>query len=183
VILLNELMMQEMFKDLRVEKGLSYAPASQIGFDRNVGVLTLSSDASLSKIEAVKNAMLNLVSRIRKQGVTAKELQRIKRRVLLTYAQGYEDNSSIASHYASVWQRFEKNGRIVNLEQKLNQVTPSTMTHLVQSNLDPARVIIAVSRPTLSYHAMYLVLGILGLAVVSAGGVRWWMARRARAVD
>ena len=115
IILMNELMTQEMFKELRVEKGLAYAPSSDIGFDTNVGVLTLSSDAGLSRIDAVEDAMLDVVNKIRKTGVSDSELRRIKRRVLLTYAQGYEDNSSIASHYASVWRRFEKNGRETRL--------------------------------------------------------------------
>ena len=178
IILVNELMMQEMFKALRVEKGLAYAPSSDIGFDSNVGVLTLSSDASLSKVDAVEDAMLDVVNKIRKQGVSASELRRIKRRVLLTYAQGYEDNSSIASHYASVWRRFERKGRIVNLEQKLNQVAPAELNRLVRATLDPSRVIIAVSRPTLSYHSLYLSLGILGLGIVVVGGFRWLGRRR-----
>jgi len=177
IILVNELMMQEMFKALRVEKGLAYAPASDIGFDTNVGVLTLSSDASLSKIDEVEDAMLGVVNKIRKQGISARELGRIKRRVLLTYAQGYEDNSSIASHYASVWRRFEHNGRIVNLEQKLNQVGPAELTRLLRARLDPSRVIIAISRPTMSYHTLYLFLGILGLAITAAAAYRWWSHR------
>jgi len=177
VILVNELMTQEMFKTLRVEKGLAYAPASDIGFDTNVGVLTLSSDASLSKVDVVEDAMLDVVNKIRTQGVSARELERIKRRVLLTYAQGYEDNSSIASHYASVWRRFEHDGRIVNLEENLNQVTPAELTRLLRARLDPSRVIIAISRPTLSYHSLYLCLGILGLAIVAAAAYRWWSQR------
>jgi len=180
IILVNELMMQQMFKDLRVEKGLAYAPASEIGFDRNVGVLTLSSDASLSKVDAVEEAMLGLVNKIREQGVSAQELERIRRRVLLTYAQGYEDNSSIASHYASVWRRFEARGRIVNLERKLNSVTPGQLTRLVRETLNPSRVIIAVSRPTLSYHSLYTLLGTLGVAVALAGAFRWWSSRAGR---
>ena len=178
IILVNELMMQEMFKSLRVEKGLAYAPASDIGFDTDVGVLTLSSDASLSNVDEVEDAMLGVVNKIRKQGVPASELGRIKRRVLLTYAQGYEDNSSIASHYASVWRRFEHNGRIVNLEEKLNQVSPAELTRLLRARMDPSRVIIAISRPTLSYHTLYLYLGILGLAIVAAAAYRWWSHRR-----
>lgn len=180
VILVNELMTQQMFKDLRVEKGLAYAPASEIGFDRNVGVLTLSSDASLSKVDAVKNAMLDLVKTIRERGVSDQELQRIRRRVLLTYAQGYEDNSSIASHYASVWRRFEHKGRIINLEQKLSAVTPAQLNRLVRKALDPSRVVIAVSRPTLSYHSLYILLGALGLVVAFTGTYRWWTARSRR---
>ena len=178
IILMNELMTQEMFKELRVEKGLAYAPSSDIGFDTNVGVLTLSSDAGLSRIDAVEDAMLDVVNKIRKTGVSDSELRRIKRRVLLTYAQGYEDNSSIASHYASVWRRFEKNGRIVNLERKLDRVTPAEVNRLVRVTLDPSRVIIAVSRPTLSYHTLYLSLAILGLGIVAVGGFRWWNRRR-----
>lgn len=178
VILLNELMMQEMFKDIRIEKGLAYAPSSDIGFDRDVGVITLSSDSSLSRVDAVKDAILDLVARIRQQGVSESELKRIRRRVLLSYAQGYEDNSAIASHYASVWRRFEQNGRIVNLEQKLDQVTPKDMNELIDSSLRPSRVIVAISQPTLSYHTLYVTLGILGLAVVVAGAARWWAVRR-----
>lgn len=180
IILLNELLMQEMFSDLRVKKGLSYGPASDIGFDRNVGVLTLSSDTSLSKVNTVEEAMLNLVKEIRKQGVSAAELSRIRRRVLLTYAQGYEDNSSIASHYASVWRRFEHSGQIVNLEKKLNEVTPGRLTRLLRTTLDPTRVIIAVSRPTLSYHALYTVLGILGFGIILVGVFRWWFSGKRR---
>ena len=180
IILVNELMMQQMFKELRVEKGLAYAPASEIGFDHNVGVLTLSSDASLLKIDAVEDAMLDLVQKIRVKGVSAQELKRIRRRVLLNYAQGYEDNSSIASHYASVWRRFESKGQIVNLEQKLNAVTPDQLTRMVRETLDPSRVIIAVSRPTLSYHSLYILLGALGLTAVFASAFRWWTARSKR---
>ena len=183
IILVNELMTQQMFKDLRIEKGLAYAPGSEIGFDRNVGVLTLSSDASLSKVDVVEDAMLGLVQQIREQGVSARELKRIRRRVLLSYAQGYEDNSSIASHYASVWRRFEHRGRIVNLEQKLNAVTPAQLTRLVRETLDPSRVIIAVSRPTLSYHSLYMLLGVLGLVAVFTGVYRWWTVRLKRARD
>jgi predicted Zn-dependent peptidase len=176
-ILVNELLMQEIFKDLRVEKGLAYAPSSDIGFDRNVGVLTLSSDASLSKIGEVEGAILNLVQKIRKQGVTVGELKRIRRRVLLTYAQGYEDNSSIASYYASVWRRFEHKGHIVNLERKLNEVTPARLTRLLRETLNPSRVIIAISRPTLSYHTLYTLLGTLILLVGAAIALRWWTSR------
>lgn len=177
MILVNELFRQAIFRDLRVEKGLAYAPTSEIGFDRNVGVITLSSDAGLSKIDQVESTMLDLVEHIRNKPVAPDELERIRRRVLLTYAQGYEDNSSIASHYASVWKRFEKNGHIVNLEQKLDRVTPGQITRLIHGLLDPDRVVVAVSRPTLSYHSLYTLLGFVAAAACLVC-ITYWRARK-----
>ena len=174
MILVNDLLKQEIFRELRVEKGLAYAPSSSMGFDRDVGVIALSSDAELGKMELVEETMLSLVERIRHRKLEKTDLERIRRRVLLTYAQGYEDNSSIASHYASVWRRFEKNGNIVDLERKLMQVSHIELSLFLQHLLDPERVVIAVTRPTLSYHRLYILLSLLALSCVAAATYYWW---------
>ena len=174
MILVNDLLMQEMFRELRIEKGLAYAPSSSIGFDRDVGVIALSSDAELEKMELVEKTMLSLVERIRQRQLEKDELDRIRRRVLLTYAQGYEDNNSIASHYASVWRRFEKDGKIVDLERKLMQVSHTELSRFLQHLLDPEKVIIAVARPTMSYHRLYILISMLTLTGVAAVAYYWW---------
>jgi len=176
LILLNNYLSQQLFVELRVKRGLAYGPGSSLGLDRQVGVIALSSDAGLGRIEKVESVLLELVNKIIATPVSQDELDRIRRRVLLAYAQGYEDNDSIAAHYASVWRRYEANGKLFDLEQQLARVSVKRFNELMQTVLSPERVVIAVSSPTLSYHKMYMVIALLVAVLVST--ILWSVLRR-----
>jgi len=178
MILLNDLLNERMFRELRVRQGLAYGPDSSIGVDRRVGSISLSADSELENIDKVKAEMLSLVAHLRQQGISANELERVRRRVLLSYAQGYEDNSSIAEHYASLWKRFERDGRIVDLERKLSAIGYRQLSSYARRVLDPTKVIIAISRPTISYHRLYTLLGVLVFLLAVMVGWYAWRRRR-----
>jgi len=178
MILLNDLLNERMFRELRVRQGLAYGPDSSIGVDRRVGSVSLSADSELANIDKVKAEMLSLVEHLRQQGISAKELERVRRRVLLSYAQGYEDNSSIAGHYASLWKRFEHGGRFVDLETKLSAIGSRQLSSYARRILDPAKVVIAVSKPTISYHRLYTLLGVMVLLLAVVLGWYAWRRRR-----
>lgn len=178
LILLNNYLSQQLFTELRVKRGLAYGPGSSMGLDRQAGVIVLSSDSGLGRIEEVENVLLELVERVRTTPVSQDELDRIRRRVLLAYAQGYEDNDSIAAHYASVWRRYEANGKLFDLEQRLNRVSVRRFNDLMKTALAPQRVVIAISSPTISYHKMYLLVSMLVTVLVLILSWRVWRRRR-----
>lgn len=174
VILLNNYLSQRLFSELRVKRGLAYGPASSLGLDRQVGVIALTTDSGLGRIDEVESVLLDLVEKIRTTPIDQNELNRIRRRVLLAYAQGYEDNDSIAAHYASVWRRYEANGKLFDLEQELNKVSVKQFNNLMRSVLSPDRVVIAVSTPTISYHKMYMLVAVLVSMLAAVGFWRFW---------
>lgn len=178
LILLENLLQQKLFNELRIRRGLSYSPASQFGVDRDTGALSLTADVGLENIDAAEQAMAQLIDTLRREPITPAELDRVRRRVLLAYAQGYESNNEIADHYASVWRRFEHQGRLLDLERELNHVTPVRVKQIVTDYLDPARVIVQVDTPTLSHHQLYVVIGLLISMTGLGTGFIFWRRRR-----
>ncbi|UCE89463.1 MAG: insulinase family protein [Pseudomonadota bacterium] len=177
LLVLDEYLQVALFNDLRVQSGLSYAPASSLGFDRNAGVLSLSADVNLGNVEPTLRRLVAHVQRLHEQPLGQDAVDLARRRILLKYVQGYQANASIADHYAAMWRRFERDGQFTNLETALASVTADSVNALVASQLRLESAVLIRDVPALTYTQFYLGIALL---TTGAGVLVWLVYRRIR---
>jgi zinc protease len=166
---------KRMYEVIRVEAGLSYSPTAELVGGRNDGLFLVSAEVDLKDMDRVRQIMEDEVARMRDGEVSDEKINTTIRALLLGRAQGLESNSDISWHYVNNIDEVEKYGGYVNQEAFLKRITPADVRRVAERYLAPSGMTIALSTPTLSSNAFYLVV-IAVLLILALFG--WLLARR-----
>jgi len=164
-----------LYKQIRVEQGLAYAPYAIYSATHDYGLFSLESDANLADVDKVIASLNAILKRTKEQGVDEKRLEAIKKYFLLTLRQGYEQNLSFANHYALVTADLNKNGSINNIEEKVKKVTLQDVNNVLKKYFDKEMEVVAITRPFMTYTLFY---ALLVLVPLGGGGLLLFLRRR-----
>jgi len=170
ILYIEQYLTDQLYKKLRVEKGVAYSPYAQIIAHSNIGVLIALSDADISKISEVTSMISLAVDQLVSQPLSNEAFTLTKNKLLLSIAKGHESNSDIADYYAASAVHLNKHGALIKEEDAINQVTIEKLHRIAKKYLGtPPRVVYSDS-PTMTYKQFGLtiatMIGLVSLAIV-----------------
>jgi predicted Zn-dependent peptidase len=164
-----------LYEIVRIESGLAYSPASELGALRDYGVLLVYADVELEAQDRVLGLMRQEIERLQ-EPLDNETVELAKRKLLLRMVQGYESNSELADYYADSVFEYAASGRLVDQELRVEQVTAEDLHRVARQYLSPDRAVVYREVPTLTYSRFYA--GLLLLVLVMAGGAALLFHRR-----
>ena len=167
LMILREHLNLHLYNELRVARGLSYAPGSSLGLDQKTGVFKMFADVDRERIEDAVTLLLEHVDDLQARPLDAAAVERMQRRILLGFAQAYQDNADIADYYASNWRRFERDGAFTDLEAAVKAVSADDVAAVAHRYVHRDNLVVIRSSPLLSHSQFYgLLLVVLLLALL-----------------
>ncbi len=161
---------RQLYENIRVDKALSYSPASAYGAGADYGIFLIATDVNLDKIETAKALLEQQIENIKEGHIKAEDIEAAKQRILLERVQGYEANRDIAAYYVGSLPELKTNGKLSNHEDSIARITLNDVQRAAQKYLRADRQIAFVTTPTLTFTQFFMVLGFLILAL-TAGSV------------
>jgi predicted Zn-dependent peptidase len=167
---LAEYLDARLYETIRVESGLAYSPASELGSLRDYGVLLAYADVELDSQARALRLMRSEIERLQRP-LDEATVELAKRKLLLRMVQGYESNSELADYYADSVFEYEARGEPVDREARIERVTAADLHRVATRYLAPERAVVFRETPTLTYTQFYLVLVLLALVLAVIAGL------------
>lgn len=168
---------QKIIEKLRFERGLAYDPGSSYFADQKWGVITAGGTVELERMDEVRGLVQEEFARLLSGQVTAAEIEKAKRQILLAQAGGYESNASFADYYAGALPQLQRFGHYLNYEDAIAAVSPDQVAAVAARYFLPERRVTVLSRPTLTIEQL---AALAGLLLVLAAFLLWRWRRRRR---
>jgi predicted Zn-dependent peptidase len=166
-----------LYNTLRVEEGLSYSPQSnQLNWNQ-FGIFLLSADVDIDKMDTALDLMRLEVDTLRNGSTSLSDIENSRKKILLSWVQGFESNSDIADYYVSNHHELKMYGTLIDHESKIEKVTLEDVQKVAARYLVDRQSVIIREQPTLTYTQFYVLIGflvILGIFTV------WRVARKVR---
>lgn len=169
-----------LFQEIRVERGLAYAPGAELYALHDFGFMLTSADVDLDATETAVGAIRDEIETLRAAPLAEETLERVKQRMLLQMVQGFESNMAIADYYADTWDELTGFGRLLDHESAIEKVTAADVYRVANRYLQPEQSVAFYEQPTLSHARLFTILAAL-LAILAWSGWRGWTKRRLRA--
>ena len=167
----------ELYNQLRVEKGMAYAPSAYTYLYIDYGAFVLETDSELDDIEKNIQLIKQAIAEYQQGKLDQQRLNDVKQKILLSSARGYESNASFAEYYALTIEDINRYGKYENYEDRIEQVSIEAIRDATAAYLHDNNLVIAVVRPTLTYTQFYLIV-IAALVMVIL--VSWRLVRKFR---
>jgi predicted Zn-dependent peptidase len=174
-LVLQSYLGSRLYETVRIDGGLAYSPASELGALRKYGVFLVYADVELEAQDRVLGLMQQEIERLQAP-LDNDTVELAKRKLLLRMVQGYESNSELADYYADSVFEYEAGGGLVDRESHIEQVTAEDLHRVARQYLSPDRAVVYREVPTLTYSRFYT--GLLVLVLVLAAGAALLLHRR-----
>ena len=155
---LEEYFNREMYKLLRVEKGLAYSPGAVAGIYNKFGLFLLSSDSEIDNVDTNLKLMGDIIEKFKKGDLDTKTLEETKLKILLNAARGYETNAGFSDYYVSNYFEIKEQGELLNYEENIKKVTLADIQRVSLKYFTEDNRVIAVTSPTLTYTQFYIIM-------------------------
>ena len=165
----------ELYNQLRVEKGMAYAPSAYTYLYNDYGAFILETDSELEDVEQNIELIRQAITEYQQGKLDQQRLNDVKQKILLGSARGYESNASFAEYYALTIEDMRRFGRYENYEDKIEQVSIGAIHEATTTYLHDGNLVVAVVRPTLTYTQFYLLLMAMAIMVALLG---WRIVRK-----
>ncbi len=157
---LNAYLDRLLYERIRVENGLSYNPEVSSYLRPDYGILYVSADTGLRKIDHVQELISGILERVVQAPPSAEEVERTKQKLLLQWVQGYETNRGLADFYVRGVHDLDRLGKFRNYEQDIERVSADDIVRVVKETLRNDRKVRIYGLPTLSYTCFYIIIGV-----------------------
>ncbi len=140
-------MISRLFQELREERGLAYSVYSYNAEYEDAGKWVIYGGVELNKVRDAIVACLDELRKLRDEGITDEELQRVKEQVKGGVLLGLEDTWSVASRNGAHILRY---GRVIPVEQvvaEIEAVTQEDVLRVAQRLIKPDALYLAVIGP------------------------------------
>lgn len=164
--LLRRYLDRKLYKSLRLEQSLSYAPEAYRQVWREYGFFFLSADVEVMDIEQGIKMLNRELDKLYDGGMDEQALQEEKQRALLRFARGLEANADYADYYEGRLAEYERWGHYLDIEQELTNLGQADIHKVLQSYFAPQRRVVVMSKPTLSEDEFHLMLGVMALLLL-----------------
>ncbi len=154
-----------LYKKLRVEEGISYAPSVERISYSDIDVWFAYADTELYKVDEAVGLIQLEIDQLVNNGVSEELLSAIKNRLLTTISQGYESNREIADFYVESLHEIQKFGDLTRREEKINALSASDIQRVAKQIFAKAPPIVFRDTPTLTYTQLIVFLCVFALFV------------------
>jgi predicted Zn-dependent peptidase len=166
---------RQLYEKIRVDKALSYSPASAYSVTGDYGAFAIAADVNLDKMETAKTLLEQEIENVRQGRMKSEEIEVAKRRILLDRVQGFESNSDIAVYYVTSRFQLDRTGKFASHEDSIAKVTLEDVQRVANKYLRADRQIIFRSTPTLTFTQFFVGLGV---SIVAIPGTGFYFVRR-----
>jgi len=160
---------RQLYEKIRVDKALSYSPASGYTVTGDYGAFAIAADVNLDKMETTEALLQQEIENVRQGRMKNEEIEGAKQRILFDRVQGFESNGDISVYYVTNRFQLEKTGRLASHEDSISKVTAEDVKRVANKYLHADRQIIVRSTPTLTWTQFAVGLGAFIVAIPSAG--------------
>jgi len=164
-----------LYRQIRLNHGLSYGPWAEREVFGGVGFMSLNADVDRDDLAEAKQVLEDLKADLLKNGLDPDTFARIKQAAIAHQAWAVQGNSAMADYYWSALGDYE-DGRFANPARELQGVTLETANKAMRELLlQPGYL--RIEKPLLSDdEVLWLIAG--GLGVVLLGLIGWRLHRR-----
>jgi predicted Zn-dependent peptidase len=164
-----------LYEKIRIERALSYSPASYFTADRDYGLFAIAADVNLDKMQTAKPLLEQELENLRRGRLNTHDVEMAKRRILLARVQAYETNSAIAAYYVTKRYELQKTGKLTNHEAAIAKVTVADIKRVANKYLRSDRQVVMWAEPTFTYTQFVILLAVL---IVGVPGLAFYLVRR-----
>lgn len=168
---------ERLYEELRVNRGLAYAPAAIIQDLGDFAALTVEAEVDNANADAAVEVMEALVRSVSEEGVEEDALARLKQSMLYEFTQKFEANNSIAELYASFGRKLLDGKALPDYQADIESLDTDFVRTVAAERLRTDRALVYVQAPTLGYGQL---AGIIIAVVLLAGWFGYTQYRRRR---
>jgi len=175
--LLESYLQDRIFKKVRIDNGLGYSPDVSFMPLDDIGLFGLSGDVDFDEMKQVQELLQQEIDAISQGDIDEEIFNKTKQYLSLSYDQGYELNASYADYYVSRHYELQNFGILTNESEAIERVMLAQFSNIAQKYLRPENQLIARDYPTLSYHQLFVGIGVL-ILIAMIIMARYLMRRR-----
>jgi len=155
-----------LYKNLRLEEGLSYSATIDTVSYSNVDVWYAYADSELETIDEVIALIQQEIDQLVNEPINDEALALVKSKLLMSIARGFESNSGIADYYQVSLHEIEKHGALVREEEAIEALTSADIQRVARNIFAERPPVIFHDRPSITYTQLAMVLGFFTLVLV-----------------
>lgn len=140
-------MASRLFQEIREERGLAYSVYSYAAEFNDAGKWVIYGGVEIGKVHDAIAACLTELRKLRDEGITDEELQRVKEQVKGGVLIGLEDTWSVASRNGSHILRYDAVVPVEQVVAEIEAVTQEDVLRVAQRLINPAALYLAVIGP------------------------------------
>lgn len=159
-LFVEKLLSDRLYRILRVEEGLSYAPAVEVVSHSNTDVWFVYADTGLSRIDEAVDFIQQEIDQLVIRPISDELLSIIKSKLIMSIAQGFESNREIADHYAESLHEIQENGSLVWKENKINALTAADIQRAANQIFARTPPIVFQDKPTVTHTQLMVYVGL-----------------------
>ncbi|VVN60961.1 hypothetical protein PS685_03586 [Pseudomonas fluorescens] len=174
--LLRDYLEWALYRELRLQHGLSYGPWAEREVFGGVSFLSLNADLERENVPRAREVMQQLTSRLLKDGLDPQVFARLKQTAISRQAWTVQGSSALADYYWASLGDYDE-GRFADPARQLQAI------NLEQANAALRELFaepgyIRIEKPLFSYHGLSMaILGGLLLLISAVVGWRLWRRR------
>jgi predicted Zn-dependent peptidase len=140
-------MSSRLFQEIREERGLAYSVYSYVAEFNDAGKWVIYGGVELGKLQDAIAACLHELRKLRDEGITAEELQRVKEQVKGGVLIGLEDTWSVASRNGAHILRYDSVVPVEQVVAEIEAVTQDDVLRVAERLITPDALYLAVIGP------------------------------------
>jgi predicted Zn-dependent peptidase len=173
--LLKDYLDWALYRQLRLEHGLSYGPWAEREVFGGVGFMSLNADLERDDVAEAQQVLDQLKAGLLKDGLNAETFNRLKQAAIARQAWAVQGNSALADYYWGALGDYE-DGRFVDPARELQGVTLEEANKAMRELLMQPGYL-RIEKPLMSYdQVLWAIGGVLGLLIL--GLLAWRIHRR-----
>ncbi|MFO2465320.1 insulinase family protein [Pseudomonas sp. 15FMM2] len=169
--LLKDYLDWALYRQLRLQHGLSYGPGSTREVFGGVGFMSLNADLERNNLPAAERALEALKARLLKNGLDPAIFNRLQQAAIARQAWATQGNSGLADYYWGAAGDYH-DGRFSDPAKRVKAVSLEQANQAMRQ-LFKQPGYWRIEKPLLSYEALsWIAAGVLGLIAIGVFGVR-----------
>ncbi|MBV9792245.1 MAG: insulinase family protein [Chloroflexi bacterium] len=140
-------MASRLFQEIREERGLAYSVYSYTAEFNDAGKWVIYGGVEIGKVQDAIAACLTELRKLREEGITEEEIQRVKEQVKGGMLIGLEDTWSVASRNGSHILRYDSVIPVEQVVAEIEAVTREDVLRVAQRLITPESLYLAVIGP------------------------------------
>jgi len=159
--LLESYLHDRIYRRIRIDEGLAYAPFARTYELDEVSILDVSSDVEIRHMDQVLSIMEEEIALLANGKVNKETFEKVKKGLLLGYAQGFESNEDYADYYVGHAWELKKWGKFRDEESAIEIANINDVKAMAKLYLVDLNMLVYQTRPTLTYHQLFVSLAML----------------------
>ena len=165
---------EKLFEELRVKRGLAYAPGASVTDVGEFATLSLEAEVDNGNADTALDVIEGIVRRTGEEGIAKEELERLKQSTLYAHTQLFEGNNKLAELYARFSHVLFDGRPLPDFQADIEAIDAEHMRKFAAERLRTDRALVFVQAPTIGYGQLTAVI------VIVACLIGWFGFRRYR---